>query len=364
MLADIDTDLSKAALMVDQSPRCTHPTNHRLTRLALVLVALCQCWIIPEVGAADIPAFLADYHAAIKRQADLRKSSVVEGVLVEERTRDKKIGPYQRLVQQFVHTRNPTHEKIEFHFTEGLKPSDPQNEVRVIVQGAERNFWLLKPSPSDDFAITMIETPTATSKDALSRQRTFLVNAWSNLASTPIAKRFDSPGFQVERVEPDGDLIRVEFSVHPQEPKKPSLAGHFVVDPTQGMAIRRQNVRIWSAANPDRIGTIRGEATYRMVDGIALPDEVDFRIGSPANPDQDHMHFRATSVSTASVPDSAFTLSAFGLGDLDQPTPRSRFDFAYWAIGLAGVAFALSLFLRWRGPNRARAGGQTAGLAG
>ena len=335
-----------------------------LFRLQLVLVMLSLFAAVRRAEATDVASFLGDYRAAVKQRAALHSSLAVEGVFVEERTRDPKVVISERKVQEIAFSRNPTHEKIQFRFTEGLKSAEQHLDVRVIVQGAERNFWLQKPDPKGNFAITMMEAPTATSQDGIGRQRTFLIDAWSNLGTYPVAKLLDSPGFRVERVEPEGEMIGVDFSFRPEEPRKALMSGHFVVDPAQGMAIRRQDIRRWALATPDKVEAIRGEAAYRMVAGIAFPDEVDLRIGPPTQPDRNHMHFHATRVSAAPVPDSAFTLEAFGLGDVDRPAPRSRFDFTYWAVGLAGVAFALSLFLKWRGRQLARATDRAAGVAG
>lgn len=336
----------------------------RTNRLLVVWLVLCFSSVTSKAEAADVAAFLADYNRVVKQRVARQTSLEVEGVLVEVRAQNLEVAPANRTVRELIYICNPTHEKLQSHFTERPNAVQLLHEVSVVVQGARRNFWLKKSDPNGGFAITMMGSPTAALRDIISRERAFLINVWSHLGTYSVAKLLDSPGFRVERVEPEGDLIGVDFSFRPEDPKKQLMAGHFVVDPAQGMAIRRQEVRRWSATTPDRIGTVRGEATYRMVDGIALPDEVDLRIGTPTNPDKDHLHFRATRVSVAPVPDSAFSLAAFGLGDVERPAPRSRFDFAYWAVGLAGVAFALSLFLKWRGRNLARAGDRAAGVAG
>ena len=340
------------------------PARGRVLGLSKVLMAFGLSLAVARAEATDVALFLASYRQAVKQQSAVRSSFEVEAVLTEEGRQSPKIAQSKRLVHELVYARNPAHEKYQSHFTEGLKPGVPQHEIRLVVQGADRNFWLYKPDPRSEFALTHLESPSATSTDVINRQRNFLIDAWSHLGTYSVIKLLDSPGFRIERVEPESDLIGIDFSFRPEDPKKPLMAGHFVVDPAQGMAIRRQDVRRWAPATPDRISTVRGEATYRMVDGVALPDEVDLQIGTPAEPAKDHMHLRVTRTSTAPIPDSAFALAAFEVGDLDRPAPRSRFDFAYWAIGLAGVAFALSVFLKWRGRNSARASDRAVGVAG
>ena len=359
---------NKMALVVVsiKSTRCLDPVRRPVTRLALVWVALGMCLAAPQARASDVAAFLADYRGAVKQQMARRTSFEVEGVFVEVRTQKPPAVSPDRSVREFIYTHNATHEKLQSHFTEKTRAVQSLGEVTVYVQGPERNFWLNKPASGGDFAITLMQSPTATSQDPINRQRGFLINAWSNLGTYSIATLLDSPGFKVERVEPEGDLIGVDFSFRPDDPKKQNqlMAGHFVVDPAQGMAIRRQEVRRWVSAKPDLVQVVRSEATYRMADGIALPDEVDLQFFRSNQPPSDHLHFKASRVSTAPVPDSTFTLAAFGLGDLEKPAPRSRFDFTYWAVGLAGVAFALSLFLKWRSRNLARAGDRSVGVAG
>ena len=56
--------------------------------------------------------------------------------------------------------------------------------------------------------------------------------------------------------------------------------------------------------------------------------------------------FQLEECSTDPIPDSEFTLAAYGLGDVEQPPGAPTNTLPYWAFGFAIVAMAISVVLK------------------
>jgi hypothetical protein len=160
------------------------------------------------------------------------------------------------------------------------------------------------------------------------------------------------PGFTVKRVTPlvrDGrDWAKVEFDYRAQggDPRVPSFGGWVLYDPQRSWVIRELDVQMqWTAELKAALAVTYEYEEAR--DGFPIPKRVIQKYTKlfTKPPDRFENTF-AFDLKEADVPESEFTLSAFGFpepGGLRRPR-----RWYLWAAIIGVVCLSLAALLHWR----------------
>lgn len=162
------------------------------------------------------------------------------------------------------------------------------------------------------------------------------------------------PNFKIGRIEPttiDGhecSRVSFEWTMLPQEARgKPArklapLIGSFVTDPGLGYAIR--TCEYHSQDKPGLSFTANIEYQTQVAAGEPpLPKRVEIIFGA------NHRTMTIEQLTRTTVPESEFTLSAYGLPEMDRPIGEvNRNILAYWLGGAALALIGLAGWLRHR----------------
>lgn len=166
------------------------------------------------------------------------------------------------------------------------------------------------------------------------------------------------PNFKFDRIEPvdiDGqNCMRVFFNWirPPQEAKgKPArklapLIGSFVTDPGMGFALRSCEYHAQDKPRINFTANIEYQPRNASEDQ-PLPKRVEIIFGA------NHRTMTIEQLTRTTVPDSEFTLSAYGLPEIDRPVGDvNRNAMAYWLGGSAVALLGLAGWLRYRSPAK------------
>ncbi len=159
----------------------------------------------------------------------------------------------------------------------------------------------------------------------------------------------EGPGFTLKRVTPttrnDGQ-VKVEFAYRPptDKPRIPSIKNGWVLyDPQRSWTIREYNVQaVWAEKV---VASVVVAYEYKeAADGFPIPQRVIRRMTPIGGVDAERRY--EFDLEEADVPESDFTLSAFGL---PEPTGVERPTRWYlWAAVLGFGCLGLAVVLRWR----------------
>ena len=172
------------------------------------------------------------------------------------------------------------------------------------------------------------------------------------------AALIDDKNFHLSKVDDinfDGrHCLRAEFDYRRDAPantppgKRPttSVVGSFVVDPELGWAVRS-----WEYSTPGSSRSIAARISYRKGDdGVITPSEI--------TQTSDKARIRVCSIrqfKLSRVADSEFTLTSYGMPELDRPIgDLSHNSMPYWLAGAAALSIMISAVLWYRSLNPRR----------
>jgi hypothetical protein len=168
-------------------------------------------------------------------------------------------------------------------------------------------------------------------------------------------------GFSLKRITPevrDGrEWAKVEFEYRSQgNPKVPSITGWVLYDPDHYWVIRAFDLQLSWAGVEGGSGTMAAAYDYQDAgDGFPILKRIVRRFNLPekAYGTDDTYEF---DLREADVPESDFTLSAFGF---PEPISAQRPTRWYlWATLAGGICLGLAALLRWRARRAARTPGR------
>lgn len=221
-------------------------------------------------------------------------------------------------------------------------------------------FALRRRPPAKDWAISMITANFSTARFAAPRPPNEMVEIWStiptHLSTVNGSSRVIStePGFVLKRVTSEVregmELARVEFE-HPSQGgyRDPSIKGSVFYDPNRYWINIAYDLQIMHEEVPGFKGTKTAMYEYQETgDGFPIPRRIIVR-GNFSRPGKSsnletiyELDFRETD-----VPESAFTLPAFGFPEPQGVSPPRTSRWYLWFIAFGGVSLALGGFF-WR----------------
>jgi len=164
---------------------------------------------------------------------------------------------------------------------------------------------------------------------------------------TPIAKIMSDPTFVVKNVsevtERDKRCLKIEFSFHPNK-KYPVVPGWWLVCPDEGWILLEYEVLLGSHEDVSKHGRIEYGPS---VGGIPLP-----KVFSETHPYY-RRHFEFERIDQGPVPESEFTLTSFGLPELERPD-GSRFTGgpAIWFFASSLLFLSIGVVLKFKGSRK------------
>ena len=334
----------------------SHGTTSVTHLVAMVSISLLTalvsqtCWAVDEIPP-DV--FLRDYQDALKRlQADLDHGRI-KGKMKENLTITGKNDPIRDRIYKFEYKRNG--ENVEkLTFDNGVS----QYEQRVYVF-SKTPFWISRKSESHNYSLNDYGPFPSVFKVFLDDHKRLSFSASYSIGNEYVHIMMESGRFVVRKAtritQNDKPLIRVEFDHTPADPKTQiyGMTGWFLVDPAHNWAVVEHEVKKNDLVNPKDKQVnevISGSVRYSNREGCTLfPEDVSLTILSLL-PDgrkfERRYQFQLEECSTDPIPDSEFTLAAYGLGDVEQPPGAPTNTLPYWAFGFAIVAMAISVVLK------------------
>jgi len=335
-----------------------------ISRFRVVLcAALLSLFVVLErpclaVNDLSPESFLQEYRNAIKQSQIANRNIQLEGILSRTifRNNEQKISEEQKRV---LYAANQGREKIMFHVG---KPDDAEGYAeRVFVLGCDRNFLLGRSSPQGNFQVLEIIADSNRKRSQLANDLAFTADLTNSLSGIPLLQMIESKNFKVieikQNVIGNHHFVRVEFDYRPNAYEDAELEGGvfrgwMLVDPERNWVVREYEYKATSAKSPDVVPTYTGAIRYKIEeDGTPLPEEATCIMKYvQSNGETEIMrleyHFQAERLSTDPIPDSEFTLAAYGLGDFEQPPGAPTNTLPYWAFGFAAVALGISVVLK------------------
>ena len=236
----------------------------------------------------------------------------------------------------------------------------------IYCSGPRGCFTLAWKSPNSDVEVASFST---TGDKEKSRFFTMLKSALDASYTLPLAKKLSAlmsdDQFKISAISPeerDGrDCVRVQFryeqpSRKADDPKKKAtniaVSGSFLVDPKWGWALRS-----WEYSTPEIGRSISTEIAYTEgVEGRIYPREV---VSLSDNSRKRITTFR--DLSDVPAEPVRYTLTYYGLPELDKPVGNlTNNTAAYWLGGIA-VATLLAAISLWYKSRSERAGGPGVG---
>jgi len=297
--------------------------------------------------------FLKEYRDALKQLQSAYSTVQIEGIIVRSNI-DK------------------TSKKLEDNLTLrfSLDRSGKKNRfIHVVGEDGTRAYKkdLFVVGSGQDFHLQQIDGPHSNyrifrlidiNNDKTSVNfiyKTIVAESALSVSSNLITKLIDSDSFKIKSVQrvPHGPemLVRVEFDYKSDDPQEIYyLSGWMLLDPERSWAVRSHEVR-FDYPPPNKFYAVaKGNVRYRSDgDEIPLPEELTFSqqyFQPDGTSSETRWHFQAERLSTDPIPDSEFTLAAYGLGDVEQPPGAPTNTLPYWAFGFAAVALGISVVLK------------------
>ena len=328
--------------------------------LLLIAVANRPCLAANDLSSKTL---IQEYKNSINTININNQSIIIEGFLSSTHFKNGEKEPFATRMKQILYASKQGRERIIFDYKES---NNMKNfERRVLVLGCERNFLLGRNFPQETYQILELITDSETKRSKIMfPDLIFTVDSPYALSflRVPIISIIDSESFKFVKIEQasnqEQDSIRVVFDYRPSASESAKngftdgivLRGWMIFEPEKNWAIREYEIQGTSSKFPDYLFSYSGMIRYgNGGDGFPMPEEVTFRattFQSGMEVARDEHHFQAERLSTDPIPDSEFTLAAYGLGDVEQPPGAPTNTLPYWAFGFAIVAMAISVVLK------------------
>jgi hypothetical protein len=187
----------------------------------------------------------------------------------------------------------------------------------------------------------------------------YWANCPTTLAMIPKGEAIDikDPGFALGRVtrvtRNYGQAVKVEFSYrNADKPQIPSsIDGWVLYDPQHFWVVRECEAQYeWTSVKGSTASATVAYEYEETADGFPIPKRINKRVKNAAKGDESEFRYEF-GLKEADVPESDFTLSAFGLpepGGVRRPIP-----WYLWAALLGVVCLSAAALLQWRARRRA-----------
>lgn len=250
---------------------------------------------------------------------------------------------------------------------EGGKGVDQQ----VHGMNPKYSFRLIRPDASRDWLLDSLKQPSdlgiAFANQTVREEVFAAVGAHFHVGLMPLVKLVADPSFVVKRVEAvprDGqEMVRIEFGFQPrmEEGRYHGLSGGWLIlDPAHDWYIREcetnQTYPDGSASDHHEFLVQPDRKAHPLLKGVGFRSEMK---GQKLTGTRDNTGEYELTIDP-DVPDTEFTLTAFGLPEPAGVTWERRPRTWRWLVGAGVGAFVVSMFLFWARARRHR----PAGVAG
>ena len=306
--------------------------------------------------ADEIPReqFLSEYRSALNTLQELGKHVQIEGVAHEatkvqkpiQPTKDQKVPPTRDRETTYAYFSSDGNKKLI------LSRRDRTGYFeRVVVEGKTQEFVLRRASENDPLYLekNSLNDPYRKLLDTFESR---VVCAAYSIDRVLLPEIVGSPEFivkQAVRSDHHGEsLVKADFEY--QHSKSNVMTGWMMLDPSRNWVLREFEVLMTSSPEPShRIDIqVQGNVHYTEEAGAIRPEEVTI-VQSMSNNMENEFKFKTSKWNHKPTSAESFTLAAYNLGDSYQPTSDPRSIFLYWVLGIAAIAFVLSLILRLLG---------------
>ena len=326
---------------------------HVLLCAALLLLL----WVVdhPCFATDDLSPekFLQEYREAVKQYETVNSTIQIEGTLSVSKFRKVK-GSEGKVDVHIKYLSSNGQERL----IRGDKKEDNQKDFgrAVDVLGSDRNFTLVRSSPEEAYRIQeLISDSKARRSKLVNPFLGYTVDSPYTLGGIPILPMIESKDFDFIKIETinnkDNLRVRLEFVYDLSNSGRPGKRrGWMIFDPKNKWVVCEYDYKTTFNKIPDFMASFSGMNRYKIEgDRVPLPEEVTgtmttFQSGKEVT--RDEYHFQAERLSTDPIPDSEFTLAAYGLGDVEQPPGAPTNTLPYWAFGFAAVALGISVVLK------------------
>lgn len=336
-----------------ERPRNAHAAPDRQAcarRTVMFVLAFAQMGCLPLHGAEELPTaqVLKDYREALKRLESLNAVIRLEGKVREVYYKQDSTDPNRERNYDFSYVASGGQERLAQSFL------NPEYVERVFVMGGKRDFVARRSSPRGEYAIDRLNTLPDNYVALVVRRRNAIARSAYSIGEVDLAQAVNSRHFvarKATRVQRDGKtIIKLEFDYKPNVDNQFNSTGWVLLDTDKSWVVVEYEVQNTAPPIPSFLEVAAGSSRYGS-DGVAFPLPVELKhterdprsaVGLPRY----SIEFRAELGSHERVSSEQFSLSSFGLGDLDRPPGQPSHHFAYWAFGFGTVTLVASLVLR------------------
>ena len=305
--------------------------------------------------------FLQEYREAVSQYQAANSIVQIEGTMTINHQRKSKEKEYNdsRTAKLNYSSINES-EMIIIDTRREDDQNDSQRSITVL--GRDRNFILARMSSKEPYRIQEFISDSKAMRSKLAFPYLgYTVDSPFTLGRISILPMIESGDFKFVKIEKLGnknqERVQVTFDYKRDTFKDTGeyrntgiYRGHMIFDPQNSWVLCEYNFEMTLIKTPEARVVVSGINRYGSEGSrFPLPEEVTgtvttFQSGKEIM--RDEYHFQAERLSTDPIPDSEFTLAAYGLGDVEHPPGAPTNTLPYWAFGFAIVAMAISVVLK------------------
>jgi hypothetical protein len=260
--------------------------------------------------------------------------------------------PSRTVIFAISYAVNGAHEKLVQIHKGGLTKT-PTGFERVFVTDHKNDFTLQRDSEDQSYRLIGRNDDVRSFIDS---KKMLFVDAPYSIGGILLPNIMKSPNFSVRKLSwqtHDGQsLLRVDINYTSGKPNVYTMSGWMLVDPQRNWGLREYNAQLAYPSYPGVRVIYSGTVRYRENDST-LPEEVTFSSTDTSGKSPEGRDlFRLKSFSFDPLPEEGFSLAAFGLGDVDRPSRRSRHGITAWAFCIALFSIVLGIVLKRLGGAR------------
>ncbi len=186
----------------------------------------------------------------------------------------------------------------------------------------------------------------------------------------------DSPNYEIKRIDQVSEngrtTLKVSFQYRDPDPKKPTIVGWLVLDPSMNWVIQNYEYTHDKIIKNGSKSSLHysGSVHYQQVNGVAVPTEIEYtKTQTTGRRFELCNNYTLSEFALTATPSREFTLAAFGLGDVERTLSTVRTRKTYETVGLTALAlgaFAIGVLLyrKGRAIQKGRIKGSEAGSLG
>jgi len=324
-----------------------------------ILVLSVGLLLLGGSGAQDAPSedellrrtILLEYPKALRELEAFYTTAAGEVLATERRPLSKK-SPVTTTIYRFASCAPDMAMVAKRSSATSFDPGD--DAETVVCCNKSYSFSLSKSPGKSEFAIRLLTKDREAIGARLQNRLDPYLKAPFELLLLPVRTIMEQPGFSIRSAawrERDGKrLLSIDFDCPMEKNRQGGYEGTLLVAPAQKWALIEYELR-FKKGDGLRVGAIEYEGA---VDGFPVPKRVSHSGLKTADRTPIKVAtFELKGVRFERLPEKEFTLSAFGLPEIDVVNRRRRGGAEYWLVGASLVALAIAGMF-WIASARAR----------